>query len=101
MVYVSVGPMGKGAWLDIPAGVDMGETHAASNTASCQMAIVPKIDDGHSVFFRIGCGSLRHVRPLFRATDQGNVGIPADRHIGCLLYTSDAADDLLCVDLGG
>ena len=25
---------------------------------------------------------------------------PADRNI-CLLYTSDAADDLLCVDLGG
>src|SRR5450756_439713 len=23
------------------------------------------------------------------------------RHAGCLLYTSDAADDLLCVDLGG
>ena len=24
------------------------------------------------------------------------------RHwVGCLLYTSDAADDLLCVDLGG
>ena len=23
------------------------------------------------------------------------------RAIGCLLYTSDAADDLLCVDLGG
>ena len=22
-------------------------------------------------------------------------------HKGCLLYTSDAADDLLCVDLGG
>ena len=22
-------------------------------------------------------------------------------HLGCLLYTSDAADDLLCVDLGG
>ena len=21
--------------------------------------------------------------------------------MGCLLYTSDAADDLLCVDLGG
>src|SRR5665213_2911636 len=26
----------------------------------------------------------------------------ADRHpLTCLLYTSDAADDLLCVDLGG
>ena len=24
-----------------------------------------------------------------------------DGTIGCLLYTSDAADDLLCVDLGG
>ena len=24
-----------------------------------------------------------------------------DRLAGCLLYTSDAADDLLCVDLGG
>ena len=23
------------------------------------------------------------------------------RHYPCLLYTSDAADDLLCVDLGG
>src|SRR5450756_833746 len=22
-------------------------------------------------------------------------------YVGCLLYTSDAADDLLCVDLGG
>src|SRR5450756_1460765 len=35
------------------------------------------------------------------------VGVPGDRqqncghvHV-CLLYTSDAADDLLCVDLGG
>ena len=25
----------------------------------------------------------------------------ADMHEVCLLYTSDAADDLLCVDLGG
>ena len=25
----------------------------------------------------------------------------AQRLVGCLLYTSDAADDLLCVDLGG
>src|SRR5450756_1811493 len=30
-------------------------------------------------------------------------GTPHDEHaaIACLLYTSDAADDLLCVDLGG
>ena len=28
------------------------------------------------------------------------IHVPA-RRINCLLYTSDAADDLLCVDLGG
>ena len=26
---------------------------------------------------------------------------PCTKHTACLLYTSDAADDLLCVDLGG
>ena len=31
------------------------------------------------------------------ATEAGGI----TQHIGCLLYTSDAADDLLCVDLGG
>src|SRR5450756_2669064 len=28
-------------------------------------------------------------------------GAPIMHYMGCLLYTSDAADDLLCVDLGG
>src|SRR5680860_851701 len=31
----------------------------------------------------------------------GNYGIAAMTLFTCLLYTSDAADDLLCVDLGG
>jgi len=31
---------------------------------------------------------------------QGRRGL-AVQDCGCLLYTSDAADDLLCVDLGG
>ena len=31
-------------------------------------------------------------------TPESVVGAPLP---GCLLYTSDAADDLLCVDLGG
>ena len=40
------------------------------------------------------------------AMDAGNMLKPAlargELHcIGCLLYTSDAADELLCVDLGG
>src|SRR5450756_1733505 len=34
--------------------------------------------------------------------DRGmTVAVSWARHQGCLLYTSDAADDLLCVDLGG
>ena len=38
------------------------------------------------------------------STEQGkkmNEGIKYDKDKHCLLYTSDAADDLLCVDLGG
>src|SRR5450756_3119249 len=39
------------------------------------------------------------------ALNPGNVdktmAAPVTAIIGCLLYTSDAADDLLCVDLGG
>ena len=38
-------------------------------------------------------GASAHTRPGRRER--------AAEHMGCLLYTSDAADDLLCVDLGG
>mgnify|MGYP007068954928 CR=1 FL=1 len=45
------------------------------------------------------------VLPAVRARGDGLV-LPVDQHrldagAACLLYTSDAADDLLCVDLGG
>src|SRR5450756_3183542 len=51
---------------------------------------------------------IDHHHILFRGTPQTNLakivnsikGVSA-RYISCLLYTSDAADDLLCVDLGG
>src|SRR5659263_540944 len=40
--------------------------------------------------------------PAARSTDsQARVLPQAARDGSCLLYTSDAADDLLCVDLGG
>src|SRR5450756_3190680 len=40
---------------------------------------------------------------LHQAADAANwpAGIVYDPDNSCLLYTSDAADDLLCVDLGG
>ena len=42
-------------------------------------------------------------RDLDRLTQQllGTAARPAAMAMDCLLYTSDAADDLLCVDLGG
>src|SRR5680860_555518 len=42
----------------------------------------------------------RFGRPLARPAVPSTRGIPG-RTGTCLLYTSDAADDLLCVDLGG
>src|SRR5450756_3126757 len=39
---------------------------------------------------------------IVREVGQGVTSVkPGDHVIPCLLYTSDAADDLLCVDLGG
>src|SRR5659263_785888 len=36
-----------------------------------------------------------------RAVNVGTRAFPCRHTYPCLLYTSDAADDLLCVDLGG
>src|SRR5450756_3205317 len=51
--------------------------------------------------------ALRRLRrpPYICRRGDGSCGGPGDDHVRgahcCLLYTSDAADDLLCVDLGG
>src|SRR5450756_1403157 len=45
---------------------------------------------------QISYGLSTRSRP-FSHTGRGRHGAPG----ACLLYTSDAADDLLCVDLGG
>src|SRR5450756_2268287 len=42
-----------------------------------------------------------HRRPLENATMVPGTTVAFRLSIHCLLYTSDAADDLLCVDLGG
>src|SRR5450756_3220703 len=44
---------------------------------------------------------IDHHHILFRGTPQTNLAKIVNSIKGCLLYTSDAADDLLCVDLGG
>src|SRR5680860_1429655 len=51
------------------------------------------------------CEKLRHPEgpAPFRSTTQRHLlaRLPLEHLCPCLLYTSDAADDLLCVDLGG
>ena len=39
--------------------------------------------------------------PILKLITPGGYGIHSGRVSHCLLYTSDAADDLHCVDLGG
>ena len=40
-------------------------------------------------------------RVLGRREHRAQLGQPLERGVGCLLYTSEADDDLPCVDLGG
>src|SRR5680860_1695450 len=46
-------------------------------------------------------GVVRAVRHEHHAQRESRCDRERDRSHRCLLYTSDAADDLLCVDLGG
>src|SRR5680860_1897723 len=49
-------------------------------------------------------GTKSHFVPIDQAQPDGDdlrVSFTKDMVKDCLLYTSDAADDLLCVDLGG
>ena len=47
------------------------------------------------------CGTSVSPGAWRRATSRRSGGASARWSTACLLYTSDAADDLLCVDLGG
>src|SRR5659263_117959 len=53
----------------------------------------------HRVIMVTGHGDEDSAVRSFRSQASGYV--VKDQHLSCLLYTSDAADDLLCVDLGG
>src|SRR5659263_757949 len=59
-----------------------------------------KITPAHDINdYEIG---LKHnIETIDIFNDDGTISERAGLFIGCLLYTSDAADDLLCVDLGG
>src|SRR5450756_146115 len=59
-------------------------------------------DTPHWVFVATGISSTResHVSAMYRSP-AGSNATACGWFSDCLLYTSDAADDLLCVDLGG
>ena len=62
---------------------------------------------GSEMCIRDSAGTFRGVRPHWKGS-AGRRRVARTRRLprprprwSCLLYTSDAADDLLCVDLGG
>ena len=59
-----------------------------------EMCIRDRGIEGSAICHRSICHSL------LQGSDADQFAL-ADSHHHCLLYTSDAADDLLCVDLGG
>src|SRR5665811_1871613 len=73
---------------------DLGPGESFPVTTDMHSHILPGIDDGSPDI----ATSLKLVKGLY---DLGYRRLVATPHIICLLYTSDAADDLTRVDLGG
>ena len=65
---------------------DRPKTSAIAYPHLVKSAILPKLFNSTWSYILIALDSVSNIAPSI---------------IGCLLYTSDAADDLLCVDLGG
>src|SRR5450756_1055953 len=88
--------------LDMPAAVDrlLGFRDALE---AAGLPIDPSLEEVGD-FSQEGAARAMH-RLLERQPDLDGVFVASDSMaamaLGCLLYTSDAADDLLCVDLGG
>src|SRR5450756_2653928 len=93
-----VGPVGDGA----DTSLRFAKTPEFAASAEARSRCVPRPRKGsHSP----SGGSEPEIvgeSPVGRVETSGarTVAIPHGAN-GCLLYTSDAADDLLCVDLGG
>src|SRR5450756_1969164 len=71
------------------------------NGAELPVALLPVVNQSRDVFE----GQLGEGYVVLRRV-KGDLAFPEGRPyryqvVACLLYTSDAADDLLCVDLGG
>ena len=75
----------------------MGNKLQISSTLNCDVLIIGAGGAG----MRCAAHLLEH-KPNLKIFAVTKVSHPQKSHTStCLLYTSDAADDLLCVDLGG
>ena len=79
---------------------DSGYTAVQVGFGDIREKLVNKPETGH--FAKAGVAVKRFVKEFrFENAAEYEVGQEIKADIFCLLYTSDAADDLLCVDLGG
>src|SRR5680860_1886844 len=77
-------------------------------TSETEVDVSIDLDGRGQARVETGIGFFDHVLELFAKHGQFDITVTArgdlatgPHHTVCLLYTSDAADDLLCVDLGG
>ena len=58
-------------------------------------------EPGKRVFYLHGWQGQRVATLIIEKLQLQTLAVGIEQFLACLLYTSDAADDLLCVDLGG
>src|SRR5680860_1907574 len=90
-------PLRLGRPLALPAGMSEAEVYERLAELASRNA-----DAEEQVCF-LGAGMYDHYVPAIvdAITQRSEFLTPYTPYQPCLLYTSDAADDLLCVDLGG
>src|SRR5659263_455 len=96
----------EGPGIRVDTGVSAGSSIVAAYDSMIAKLIVTGSDRRHAItntklaLDKVWIKGTKTTLPFFRMLMRNNL-FQSGSFTTCLLYTSDAADDLLCVDLGG